>query len=685
MGTCILTAIFSLALMIDAHAAQAPHHKTAAESFPKYDLKIKIMPESHHLGVEGVVRLPAAEAVRDKLVFALSEKATGTKIEVVQPAECAGPVKLEMVERPGSTAGLRRWMLLPRLPVPAGEAVLLRFSYSIENGLDSVFYVGPEGSFASGLNTAWYPEAEDADRFRVRGTGMLQFSIPAGYTAYTMGTQLGAPEETARGNFRFQIDSPVFFSFGVGKYVVVRRSGGGLPISICLLRPRPAEQVQSLIEDVARVVEALAREFGPYPYPEFGVVEIPTEQARKGGSDGASLSGFMLGISSYFDQEFNVAFYGHEVAHTWWGNLIQKEGSQGSYMLDEAMANYGSLRAVELTEGESAAEQYRRTGYPGYYSEYSGAVYLSRSLAGLDHQLSDLPVADGFLSRRLANTKGMLVWDMLSRTVGRKQFSRILQDITRRWALQRVTWGEFLKAIEGGAGQDLKWFYRQWLERKGVPDYQLDWKQDGGIVRGAIKQPAPYYRATIEIEATGSDGRRLARMVEVSGPRTEFTWRVSFAVKTVTLDPHFLTLRWTPEYRAEAIAMIQYTRGDLRLMQGQLDEAYKEFNAGLDHVPVPDSHGLRFMLEYGLAQSLIDRKKMDEAMPHIRAALASPVRRADILPWVYLQMATVARRLNDEVTLRWAINAVVTAENAAGARAGAAEQARSLLNSQPNN
>jgi hypothetical protein len=676
-----LISIFCITQTISVYADQASNTKIIPESLPRYNLNIRIMPETHHLGVEGSVRLPAAEGIRDRLVFALSEMATALKVEVLKPVAGAGPVKLEKIERPGATSGLRRWTLLLPSPLPAGAPVVLRFSYSIENGLDSVFYIGPEGSFASGVNTAWYPEPEDANQFRLRGTGTLQFSVPAGYVAYTPGTRLGTPDETARGTFRFQLDNPLFFSFGVGRYTVLRRSSGGLPVSIYLLQPRPQQKVERLIEGSARVIEALAREFGPYPHPEFGIVEIPTEQARKGGSDGASLSGFMLGISSYFDQEFNAAFYGHEIAHTWWGNLIQKKGQRGSYMLDEAMASYGSLRAVEILEGASAAEQYRRTGYLGYYSEYSGSVYLSRALAGLDHQLSDLPLADGFLSRRLANTKGMLVWDMLSRVVGRKQFSRTLQNFTRQRALQRVTWEELLQAIEDGAGENLKWFYGQWLERTGAPDWQLDWKQDGGIVRGTITQPVPYYRATIEVEATASDGRRLARTVEVSGPRTRFTWQVGPAVKTVNLDPHFLILRWTREYRAEAEALLPYTRGDLKLSQGNLDEAYQQFLAGLEQVPELDRYGLRFMLEYGLAAVLMEKDKMDEAKVHIEAALVSPMRRAETLPWVYVQLATAAKKLNDEATLRWAVKAVAAADAAAGGRTGAVEEVRTILQS----
>ena len=56
----------------------------------------------------------------------------------------------------------------------------------------------------------------------------------------------------------------------------------------------------------------------------------------------------------------------------------------------------------------------------------------------------------------------------------------------------------------------------------------------------------------------GSAARYLPfRVKTVSGPlpsRTEFAFPVGFPVRSVTLDPRYLVLRWTPEYRAAAQA-----------------------------------------------------------------------------------------------------------------------------------
>jgi aminopeptidase N len=161
--------------------------------------------------------------------------------------------------------------------------------------------------------------------------------------------------------------------------------------------------------------------------------------------------------------------------------------------------------------------------------------------------LSDLPADEKF--RDVAYNKGFFVWDMLSREIGRRKFQHILRNITRRYAFQRLTIKELWRAIEANAGRDLSWFYNQWFERMGAPDFHLTWKQEGTVVHGAITQRAPYYRATLEVELAGDNEQRFSRSVRVNGPQTRFVLSARFRVGSVTLDPHYLVLRWTPEYR----------------------------------------------------------------------------------------------------------------------------------------
>lgn len=65
---------------------------------------------------------------------------------------------------------------------------------------------------------------------------------------------------------------------------------------------------------------------------------------------------------------------------------------------------------------------------------------------------------------------------------------------------------------------------------------------------GEITQPAPYYRAMLEVELKGSD-RRLLKIVEVINGQTKFNWTVPFKVEPVVLDPNYKVLRRTPEFR----------------------------------------------------------------------------------------------------------------------------------------
>ena len=133
---------------------------------------------------------------------------------------------------------------------------------------------------------------------------------------------------------------------------------------------------------------------------------------------------------------------------------------------------------------------------------------------------------------RLANSKGFIVMDMLSRQVGRIRFDAIVRRFVKEHAETTTSWREFRQFIEDNADSNIEWFFEQWFERIGAPTFRLHWDQKGETVSGSITQPAPFYRAEIEIELSGKDGCRLLKSVEIRGDEAAFEWFVPFKVES---------------------------------------------------------------------------------------------------------------------------------------------------------
>jgi Peptidase family M1 domain len=659
----------TLGILTVACAAQTPYRNPSIISLPQYDLSVRVLPEKQRLEVTGTIRLPKADAPRAELRLVLSNLMRDFQIEVLEPAISAGPSKLDQGELRGR--GLK-WIVRPSQPIPPNESVLLRFSYMGGEQAASNFTLGPEVAYASAWGAGWYPLIDSLNN---KGVGALKLSVPDGYTVKASGTQQEVQEESGRGVFRFAVSRPTYFSFIAGKYTVVRQSGP-IPVAAYVLRPR--QNLDKYVDVISKTLNLLAREFGPYPFGEFAITEIPSEQSRKAGFNGASLDGFMVTENRALDVGIDLvlAAISHEICHQWWPHLVGVRAP--AHMIVEALAQYGSLLTVEALQGAAAAERYRRIGVPSYSIEFSGLGYLKMAEAGFDAPLAATPSNFG-VSQRLAYNKGFFMWDMLARAIGREKFRTVMNNITTRYAFQEVTWDELKRAIENGAGMDLKWFFEQWFERTGAPDLRLTWEQDGDRVRGVISQPSPYYRASVEMRIIGDDGRRQAHAVEIRGPRTAFDWPVRFPVQSVLLDPHFLVLRWTPEYRTLATALVPLTLIQVNPDLSQADKIEKELSEAIGRAPSPDLHGVRFMLEYGWGLLFFYQGRWKEVKLHYEAALASPTRVEGMLPEVYLQLAQAAKELHDDATLRWAAESAISADITTGINTGVRDAARALL------
>lgn len=626
----IAPSLIALAASPALAAGQAGYPFTPS-AFPTYDLAVKVRQTDRLIQVSGSVLVPAALMSERTVTFALAESASRVQLRYVDGTSAGPLLTPEKVTTIDAPAELRRWSVT--LPATVPDSGLrqrrLEFSYEIRDFIGPIFNIASGGSFASGSSTAWYPQI-DFGGFRTIGTGTLRFDVESGIII-TAGTS-----DASRRIFTASM--PQFFDFVVGPYTVARSRTGRT--SVYLLTDHPYSS--DFPEKLERSIDALSRVFGPFPKDRFDLVEVPTDAARASGFDGASLEACMLVIGSYFDQPFNSAFFGHEVGHQWWGQLVRRKGASGVYLLDEALAQYGSLSAVEALDGRAAAERYRRRGYPGYYAEYSAATYLARSTAGLDAPLSDLPLRDGFRSRRVANSKGMLAFHVLSRELGRDRFAGFLHQFVSTHAYSRVTIDTFLQGLRVAAGPRAE-IVDQWFARTGVPDIQFDWSYRDGAVQLIASQSGQLYDVTVPVRLDFPGGR--SRHVSFRIGAAENSQAVSVATRptSVSFDPAYEILRWTPELHAEARALASYSDADLDLRYGRTEQAITKFRSALEAAPLRDRHGLRFRLERSLGDAL-ESTKPDEALSHYCNALAAPSPPLEQVPEVWQSMAQIHSR-----------------------------------------
>jgi hypothetical protein len=537
MKTVALLTLSFLALSFSGHVASNSGQIDYANQPAQYDLSVKVLPDAHRIQVTGTMRLPPAEQEREKIEFLLWSRMKEVTAQLLEP-KVAAP--LASLGNDGSD-GDRKWTLKLSKPVPAGQSVLLQFSYVSDEEPSPQFNISPKGSFAGGGGELWYPQIS----FSSRETGTIRFSVPPGEIVISNGRLQSTAERQATGEFIFQITQPSKFGFASGKYTVTRKSGQ-TPFALYLLRP--SKHAEQTLDGCAKALDFLTSLFGTFPYQEFSLVEVDFRSKVLGTSE----FGFILADTSVFDKDFDLSYWAHEIGHQWWGDLIRtKSGTTGRMMLSEGVAQFGALLATEKIEGSEVAERFRRTGYQISGQGQSAASYFRFAAAKKELPLTTYEPKnqnETLTMHALANSKGFILLDMLSQRIGREKFAAILKRFIREKANQTTSWQEFQKTIEAGAEQDIHWFFEQWFERTGAPDYQLTWKQSGKAIQGVITQPAPYYRATLEVELVGPH-RRLMKTVEILGEQLAFNWIVPFKVNSVVLDPHYRVLRWLPEFR----------------------------------------------------------------------------------------------------------------------------------------
>jgi len=324
--------------------------------------------------------------------------------------------------------------------------------------------------------------------------------------------------------------------------------------------PQPAARIQDIGDEVAQAVEFFAEHFGPFPYRQLSVSQIP-------GYFGQGYPGLLylstltflpatdqtrLGLGDRVRDLFSELVPAHETAHQWWGNLVGVKSYRDEWLL-EALATYSSLLYLESKSGGASAvrewlDYYRHDllakNDDGEHLEAAGPVILGRRLDS-----SRSPRA----YQRVVYGKGAWILHMLRHLLTDKAFFDMLQAIVADYAQQPFSTQAVQALAEKGMPASanvegtgsLDWFFLQWVYDTGIPHYQLRTRIERldpqrYRIRGTITQrgvpdtfimPVPLYAS--------SRGRLqfLGRVV-VTGPETSFEYVVSSRPERILLDPH---------------------------------------------------------------------------------------------------------------------------------------------------
>jgi tetratricopeptide (TPR) repeat protein len=652
-----------LALLAGSSAARAQQPATA-----NYDMVVQASLKPVSLAVTGTVAFTAMEACRDSVTVVLNKTMGAPSFRLLAPAGPAPVIKV----REGQGGQVSYCIRFGRR-LAAQAPVKLGFAYRGGKVPAAQFYVDSTFCMAGGYGAAWYPQVQAAQpdhtsstmeglgTIEVRTTGPLIPVMPGGLVQQT--------PRKGKTTTRFTYARPAILSLFIGPYIRSEYRGA-IPMTAYRLRPDTA--TAGYLRRSAAVLAALSQEFGPYPFANFSLIEFPDAVSARLNVGGASENAGIVMPANVLSRPFNYALFGHELSHQWWGNLVRAGGSKGTGMLDEAMAQFGSLQVVKAFDPENA-EAYRRSGYPGYLPDQSGLGYLKIAAAGADAKLSELSSAN---SHSIGDSKGFLALELLSQTIGQPKMRAALQAITRDYDGRPLSWGAFLAAIQQVAGQDLGWFYEQWFNRLGAPEWELAWKKQGRIVHLTITQQPPYYQLSPELLIQGSRGEVQTQTVALNGASTQLQVPADFAVKSVTLDPHFQVLHWEPEYREQAQALVRVQRVLQLRIAGQNDEAIKQGELELSQLTQagqPDRYGVEFAICYHLGRVKGIQAKTDEALAYYLRAIKCSSRDTALLAYAYFRVAELARSKGDQPLFDWARANAINADLLAGNKDGMAK------------
>jgi len=329
-------------------------------------------------------------------------------------------------------------------------------------------------------------------------------TVPAGNEVISNGNLVNISNNPDKSvTYHWQENYPIatyLISLAAGNYAQIRDfmslQNQDLSLSYWVYPQDSAKAVYDF-QTVPEIISLFSELFGEYPFQaeKFSIAQA----GLSGGMENQTCVSWGFPIEGNYTYEAIVA---HEISHQWWGDLVTISDF-GNMWLKEGLATYCEALWKE--------HHYGLDRFKGHMTGLEWHV-LNDSLGSVSCPIYNPPPE--YLFGKGVYRKGAWVMHMLRHVIGDNNFLNGLKAYAQQHAYSTANTEEFKNAMEEQSGQDLDWFFNQWVYSPNFPKYKWSWVYtylqgkyylDISIYQG---QTAPlFYQMPVDFELTNASGK----------------------------------------------------------------------------------------------------------------------------------------------------------------------------------
>ena len=573
--TSSLTLALAVLLAIPSWAAEKARLRV-----DDYQIEAELEPHLHQITARAKVKFTALQDL-SVAVFELHNDLRVTKVM----DEKNQPLSAERVTQDSTV----------RVPLPAGlskdASTTLTFEYEgqLETGDNSpvpglkLAYIGDDTSYLFYAGR-WFPvSGYGLNRF----TSTISVTVPAHMLAIGSGTATvrDAPASKKPNasvlptkTFTFVSPKPSFpGTIVAGVFQEYKSDEAGLDLHV-FFKPTHQSLAPTYTTTAVQEFTYFITLYGLPPSQKLNVVELPADTLPYlWAPEIAGLAGPSI------TEKTNYRLLADAIAHQWWGVSVSP-ATKDDWWLSDGFSRYSEAMYVENAAGAAGLEEAVKDMSVG-------------ALAYDTVPLSSASKLDIFSTefQSLATDKGAMILHMLRWVLGEDKYNKTMREFAAEFAGKSATMDDFKTIAEKNYGDQLTWFFSQWLDSTGAPEFKVKYttyrlggnfakeskaqqeSAPGFRVTGEISQDLDLFRMPVDLRID-TDGKTENQRVEVVGTTSPFSIETFGRPRRIAVDPdhHVLTNSSDVKLRASIL------RGQAMQQQGDLTGALLEFNKALD-------------------------------------------------------------------------------------------------------